>query len=167
MVPQRMEAGQKLEPASHLIFPINSTSAKKPVPPRLLGISEQKKRTDLVCLIVMKEFITFQVCFWAKWPRFAVCYHWQTDFTRACLPIFSLWVSIRHPRLDSEGVYCTPLSLNLLQEFLIPGYSPRCFFGRGSEGVSEKTENRSLLPSQPGRWNRGRFQLHPKSRVNM
>ena len=96
----------------------------------------------VVCLIVMKEFITFQVCFWAKWPRFAVCYHRQTDFTRACLPIFSLWVSIRHPRLDSEGVYCTPLTLNLLQEFLIPGYSPRCFFGRGSEGVSEKTENR-------------------------
>ena len=121
----------------------------------------------VVCLIVMKEFITFQVCFWAKWPRFAVCYHRQTDFTRACLPIFSLWVSIRHPRLDSEGVYCTPLTLNLLQEFLIPGYSPRCFFGRGSEGVSEKTENRSLLPSQPGRWDRGRFQLHPKSRVNM
>ena len=96
----------------------------------------------VVCLIVMKEFITFQVCFWAKWPRFAVCYHRQTDFTRACLPIFSLWVSIRHPRLDGEGVYCTPLTLNLLQELLIPGYSPRCFFGRGSEGVSEKTENR-------------------------
>ena len=109
----------------------------------------------------------FSSLFWAKWPRFAVCYHRQTDFTRACLPIFSLWVSIRHPRLDSEGVYCTPLTLNLLQEFLIPGYSPRCFFGRGSEGVSEKTENRSLLPSQPGRWDRGRFQLHPKSRVNM
>ena len=25
----------------------------------------RKKRTDLACLIVMKEFITFQVCFWA------------------------------------------------------------------------------------------------------
>lgn len=30
------------------------------------GEAEQKKRTDLACLIVMKEFITFQVCFWAK-----------------------------------------------------------------------------------------------------
>ena len=30
----------------------------------------------------------------------------------------------------------------ILQELLIPGYSPRCFFGRGSEGVSEKTEDR-------------------------
>lgn len=56
---------------------------------------------------------------------------------------FSPWVSIRHPRLDGEGVYCTPLTLNLLQELLIPGYSSRCFFGRGSEGASEKTENRS------------------------
>lgn len=30
------------------------------------GEAEQKKRTDLACLIVMKELITFQVCFWAK-----------------------------------------------------------------------------------------------------
>ena len=69
MVPQRMEAGQKLELASHLIFPINSTSAKRPAPP-VRHIQNSKKRADLVCLIVMKEFITFQVCFWAKRPGF-------------------------------------------------------------------------------------------------
>lgn len=31
--------------------------------------------------------------------------------------------------MDGEGVYCTPLTLNLLQELLIPGYSPRFFSG--------------------------------------
>ena len=50
---------------------------------------------------------------------------------------FTLGVN-KTPLTGRQGVYCTPLTLNLLQELLIPGYSPRCFFGRGSEGVSEK-----------------------------
>ena len=48
-------------------------------------------------------------------------------------------VSDRHPQFQRQGVNETPCAIKFSQNFLFSGYSPGGFFGRDSEGTTQKS----------------------------